>query len=294
MTTTMQQLLITGGTGYLGNELIQQALAQGLTVAATWNTTPPPDTSPPTVRWLPLDVRDAEQVDNLIAAAQPDIIIHTAYRQNEPDLHAVTAEGAHHVAQAAHKQKSRLIHLSTDVIFRGEHQEAYTEDDPPDPVTTYGNAKAEAEQLVARACPSAAIIRTSLTYGFHPIDRHTRLALDIADGASEVHLFTDEYRCPVFVGDLAAALLELAALPYEGVLNIAGADCVSRHEFGVLLAQYHRRDGSRLPAGLSSKSGTVRPRNCALAIERAQRVLRTPLRGVRQLLAHDNQAAANH
>lgn len=281
----MQRLLITGGTGYLGRELVRQALAQGLAVTATWHTTPLPAESPPGLNWLPLDVRSEEQVEAVVAAAQPDVIIHTAYRQSEPDLHATTAMGAHHVAHAAHHHTSRLIHLSSDVIFRGERQGSYSEDDPPDPVTAYGSAKAEAEQLVARACPAAVSVRTSLIYGFHPIDRHTRLALDIADGASEVRLFTDEYRCPIFVGDLATALLELAPLPYQGVLHIAGADCVSRHEFGVLLAQAHGRDGSRLPAGLSSESSTVRPRNCALAIQRAQQMLSTPQRGVREVLA---------
>jgi dTDP-4-dehydrorhamnose reductase len=54
----------------------------------------------------------------------------------------------------------------------------------------------------------------------------------LAAGAVTGALFTDDMRCPVHVTDLAAALLELTAGPYEGVHHVAGADAVSRHELG--------------------------------------------------------------
>jgi hypothetical protein len=58
--------------------------------------------------------------------------------------------------------------------------------------------------------------------------RHDALADSAVTGA----LFTDDVRCPVHLTDLAAALLELAAAPYEGVHHVADADAVSRHELG--------------------------------------------------------------
>jgi dTDP-4-dehydrorhamnose reductase len=197
----------------------------------------------------------------------------------------VTAAGAGLVAEASAAAGARLIHMSSDVIFEGEREGAYTEDHPPAPISPYGEAKARAEALVAAAHPGAAIVRTSLIYGFEPIDKISQFALDVASGRRDERLFVDEYRCPVFVGDLAAALLELMALPYAGVLNIAGAERLSRFEFGQLLARAWGYDPGGLRGASSAESPVRRARNCTLAIGRAQSLLHTKLRGVREVLA---------
>jgi dTDP-4-dehydrorhamnose reductase len=197
---------------------------------------------------------------------------------------AITSEGAGHVARAGAAVGARLIHMSSDVIFDGEREGAYDEADAPAPISDYGAAKAQAEALVAMAHPGAAIVRTSLIYGFDPIDRQTQFALDVAAGRRDDRLFVDEYRCPIYVADLAAALLELAALPYAGVLNVAGAERVSRYELGALMAQACGIDPGGIRGARSAESPVRRPRNCALAIGRAQGLLRTRLRGVREVL----------
>lgn len=278
----MARLLITGGTGFLGGELLRQALPAGHAVAATYFSQEPPAVEG--VTWAPLDVRDALAVEECVDRVRPDVVIHTAFLQNGPEVMAITGEGAGNVARAA-AAAARLIQMSSDVIFDGEREGAYTEEDPPAPISPYGEAKARAEELVAAAHPGAAIVRTSLIYGFDPIDRQTQFALDVAAGRRDDRLFVDEFRCPIYVADLAAALLELAALPYAGVLHIAGAERVSRHELGRLLAQACGLDPSGIPAARSAESPVRRPRNCALAVDRAQRLLTTRLRGVRQVLA---------
>lgn len=278
----MARLLITGGTGYLGGELLRQAAPAGHELAASYFSQEPPASGGTT--WLPLDVRDALAVEEALDRLRPELVIHTAFRQGGPELHAVTAEGAGHVARASAAVGARLIHMSSDVIFDGEREGAYSEEDAPAPISDYGVAKAAAETLVAAAHPGAAIVRTSLIYGFEPIDRQTQFALDVAAGRREDRLFVDEYRCPIFVGDLAAALLELAALPYTGVLHIAGAERVSRYELGVLVARACGVNPAGIQAARSAESPMRRPRNCALAIGRAQGLLATRLRGVRVVL----------
>lgn len=282
----MTLLLITGGTGYLGSVLVRQASAQGRRSAATYVRQTPPDL--PSVAWYPLDLTDPSAAEATLYAIRPTHIIHTAFRQYEPQLREVTALGAGVVARAAAALAAHLVHLSSDVIFNGEAGAPYAETVPPDPITAYGAAKAEAEQLVAAACPSAAIVRTSLIYGFDPPDRQTIFTLEIADGIRTAQLFTDEYRCPIFVEDLAAALLELVDGPFSGILNVAGSETLSRYAFGRLLAQANGRDPDRLTFGTSAGLQPPRPRNCALDTSLARQILHTQLRGVREVVGMRN------
>lgn len=284
----MRRLFVTGGTGYLGAELVRRALAGGWEVAATYLTQPP---SIDGARWLALDVRDADALRRALADLRPDAIVHTAYRQSGPDLWSTSAEGAGVVASAARSAGARLIHMSSDALFDGERAGAYTEADDPSPITPYGEAKAAAERLVAAADPAALIVRTSLIYagasGPHGVPgpgQHERLVLDALDGRADIAFFTDELRCPIAVGDLAAALLELADRELSGRMHIAGADVVSRYEFARLVAAAYGRDPQRVRGAKSAASGLRRPRNCALDSSRSQALLETRLRGVREVL----------
>jgi dTDP-4-dehydrorhamnose reductase len=287
-----QRLLITGGTSYLGREVLRQARTQGWHISATHYSQSPAEAAD--VAWLPLDIREAGAVDRVVENVRPDAVIHTAFQQSGPDMWDTTALGTHNVASAARTAQARLIHLSSDVIFDGERVLPYTEDDSPDPIIPYGTAKADAEHFVTTAHPEAIVVRTSLIYGFAPIDRHTQFILDIAEGRSAAQLFRDEYRCPIFVGDLAGALLELASTNYRGIIHIAGTECLSRYEFGRLLAAFHGYDPARLSSGLSADQDTRRPRNCQLDVQRARELLRTPLRGIREVLADQRRIQAAH
>jgi dTDP-4-dehydrorhamnose reductase len=261
-------LLVTGGTGYLGGELLRRAPAVG-----TWLTREPPARGD----WLRLDVRDSAAVRHELERLRPAAVIHTAYRQDD---RATTLDGAAAVAEATAAVGARLVHVSTDVLFDGAKLGPYTEDDPPSPITDYGRAKADAERAVRAAHPEALIVRTSLIYGGREPSRHERLACEAAEGGGGMTFFEDELRTPVLVGELASALLELAGRDEAGILHVAGPDTVSRYEFAFLLAQAHGLPGERILRSRLAGSGLVRPANCALDSSRARALLRTRLRGV--------------
>jgi dTDP-4-dehydrorhamnose reductase len=278
----MRRILITGGTGYLGAQLIEQARAGEWEVGATGFSRLPDDD---VIAWLPLDIRDETAVARVFDLWQPAVVIHTAYRQRGSDLWSTTAEGAGVVARVAHQAGTRLIHISSDALFDGTHAGSYSESDDPSPITPYGEAKAAAERLVAEAHPAALIVRTSLIYGGAQPGPHEQLVLDAVAGLANIAFFTDELRCPIAISDLAAALLELAATAHAGRLHVAGADVVSRYEFAQLVAFAHGHDPARLRAATSATSNLRRPRNCALDSSLARQLLQTRLRGVREVLS---------
>ena len=277
----MRRLLITGGSGYLGRRLIALAVGRWQ-ITATYFCHPLHGDGFIATR---MDVRDAGQVAALMAQVRPDVVIHTAYTtESEEAMQRVIIQGTRHVAQAAMGIGARLIHLSTDVLFDGRRGH-YTEDDPPSPITPYGRAKAIAEAIVAAEASDAVIVRTSLITGFDPPDPRTRWVLDSLREGREIRLFTDEFRCPVWVITLARALLELAELDYRGVLNVAGDQVLTRYEIGVRLARFFGLDPAGITPALAAESGLVRPLDCSLDLSLARRLLRTPLPGLDEVLA---------
>jgi dTDP-4-dehydrorhamnose reductase len=267
-------LLVVGGSGFLGRELIRQGLRAGARVTATFHTQAPPITP---VDWRPLDIRHRDAVSVLLADTRPTVVVNAAYRQSD---WATTADGAMHVAAAAAATGARLVHVSSDALFSGAAVH-YTETDDPDPVTAYGAAKAAAETAVKGLTPAAVIARTSLIIGDG--DSHQeKMVYALASGATSGALFTDDVRCPVHVQDLATALLELAGSPYRGIHHVAGADAVSRHELGVLIARRDGLDESALTAGRRDRPG---PADVRLDCRWTRARLTTRLRGAREFLA---------
>jgi dTDP-4-dehydrorhamnose reductase len=270
-------LLVVGGCGFLGLEVIRQARRSGRDVAATFHAHLPDVAD---VSWRNLDIRHRDDVAALVIAARPDLIVNAAYRQSD---WATTADGAMHVAFAATAVGARLVHVSSDAVFSGTAAR-YDETHVPDPATPYGAAKAAAETAVKGITPTAVVARTSLIIG-NGDSQHERHVHALAAGAVTGVLFTDVVRCPVHVTDLACALLELAASPYSGIHHVAGKDAVSRYELGVLIARRDGRDPTTLPAGPRAGTGLPGPIDVRLDSTKTQMRISTRLRGAREFLA---------
>lgn len=255
--------MVVGATGYLGSEVARQAAATGHEVTGTSS--------------ADLDITDRAAVTAFFAAKRPDVVVNCAYRNSS---WRVCADGAANVAKAS---SARLVHISTDALHGGR-PEPYPDEETPTPVHMYGAAKAAAETAVAAIDPGAAIVRTSLIIGDER-SKQIRMALDLATGRREGALFTDEIRCPIAVQDLAAAVLELAANGYAGLINVAGPEALSYAELGRLAATRHGLDPSRIPVALSASLGQgPRPLNVRLDSSRAYALLGTRIRPASETL----------
>ena len=183
-----------------------------------------------------LDLSAPATIQKALGAAAPDLVInagaYTAVDQaeEEPELAAaVNATGPGALAAAARLMGVPVIHLSTDYVFDGKKPEAYTEIDRPAPASVYGATKLAGERAVAAANPNHLILRTSWVYA--PYGKNfVRTMCALARDRDEVRVVNDQFGCPTYAPDIAAAILSFSralldepAPSLRGVFHLAGS-----------------------------------------------------------------------
>ena len=118
-----------------------------------------------------LDLTDREAVENAITTGGHDFIIncaaYTAVDRAESEEVAaarINTEAVGSIARAARAARVKVIHVSTDYVFSGNHHRPYDELDEPYPTSVYGRTKLEGEGMLTSFCPDAVIIRTAWLY----------------------------------------------------------------------------------------------------------------------------------
>jgi dTDP-4-dehydrorhamnose reductase len=250
--------LILGATGLIGSSLIAECEMHCRTHLGTCYRKPQTD-------HVPLDVRDAEAVTDLVADLEPEVVFLAAgvtdpgYAGLHPDeCREVVVEGAGNVAAAVRRLGGRLVFFSPDLVFGG-CRTARREDDTPAPDSTLGWMYAEAETVVRTELPGRHLIaRTSCVYG---PDRGVavRVLSRLAAG-DHAPAATDRHVQPTYSGDLAAAVFELAARGYAGTFHVVGPERMTEFTFARLLAFVYRHDADLVTRATAAELGDdVRP-----------------------------------
>lgn len=119
-----------------------------------------------------LEVRDLQGCRRVLRNADLDGVVNCAAYVRVDDAEdfpeeafAVNSVGARNVALASSEAGATVTYISTDHVFDGEKGSPYTEDDPPNPINTYGLSKYAGEIFTRNLAPRSYIIRTSSLYG---------------------------------------------------------------------------------------------------------------------------------
>ncbi len=250
-----------------------------------------------------LDIADPEAVSTVLAGIGPgDVVIntaaYTAVDAAESDLAGARAgneTGPRNLAEHTARTGARLIHLSTDYVFSGDPGQAsgpdgYDIDDPVAPATVYGRTKLDGERAVAEADPWATIVRTAWVYtgaagGSDFVATMRRLESE----RETVSVVTDQIGSPTYAADLAAGLLELAALLRAddrpgGVLHAVGGGQTSWFDLARAVFREIGADPGRvLPCGSADfPRPAPRPAYSVLSGRSWSAAGLTPLRGWRE------------
>ena len=225
-----------------------------------------------------LELTDFAAVERRFKSERPAVVIHCAAMSRSPDCQADPARARlNNVEVSAHlaalAESSNFVFFSTDLVFDGA-QGDYAETDRVNPLSVYGETKAEAESIVLKN-PGHLVIRTSLNGGPSSTgDRGFDEQLIQAWRAGRTPgLFVDEFRSPIPAEFTARAVWELVLSGATGVCHVAGAKRLSRHQIGEIVVRRSPEFAPFLRAGsLSEYEGAPRPPdtslNCAKAAAR--------------------------
>lgn len=240
---------------------------------------------------VPCDLASRSAIDALLEETAPAAIIHTAALTDaercevEPEtLHRINVEATHRLALWAADHQARFLFTSTDLVFDGTDA-PYKEEDPPRPLSHYGQSKAEAEQAVLEAHPEALNVRLAIMYGWGSGAGRsfTDWFMGSLVAGKPVTLYADEVRSFLYVGAAARALWELVTeRSASGILHLGGADHFDRYSFGLAFAERFGLDKALLRVGsIEDHPGQApRPRNVSLLSDRAEAVLGRRMPGV--------------
>jgi len=185
--------------------------------------------------WRRLNVEDIDGWKRLIDEVQPAYWIHAAgfcnvgqCEANPPWARAMNVEAVRDMLDFL-PGAVRLVYLSSDHVFGGRDV-SYLESDTPDPVSTYGRLRVEAEEMVLSARPDALVLRPGLCLGPSIDGRRghwDNLPRRLREGLS-VTIIEGEFRSAFWAEDAAERLVELMESDAAGVWHLWAESCVGR------------------------------------------------------------------
>jgi len=189
-----------------------------------------------------VDIGNAAAVREALNESAPAIVIHAAAytdvdgcERNPGRAEAVNAQGSANVATAARAIGAHLIMISTDFVFAGDGGAPYGEEAPPRPLSVYGQSKLAGEAAVLGTDPGFAVARTAWLYG--GAGKHfPRTILGVLRDRAAIEVVTDETGSPTFAGDLAEAVVALAAIRAAGIFHLPNEGRASRFAFAQAVA----------------------------------------------------------
>ena len=270
------RLLVTGGNGQVGWELRRSLAAVGDVIALDRKA---------------CDLSRPHDLTDLIGKIEPDVIVNAAaytsvdQAEEEEELATLVNGAAVGVlATAARKRGALLIHYSTDYVFDGTKDSAYTEDDPPNPINAYGRSKLAGERAMIQSAGDYLILRTSWVFAARGRN-FLQTILRLARERDELSIVADQIGAPTWARNIADATAVIVQRAYRergegefasGILNLTAAGATSWCGFAkAILDQAMGREGvqrnrPKINPIASSEylRPAARPKNSRLAGER--------------------------
>lgn len=144
----------------------------------------------------------------------------------------INADAVGLLAKECAEQNADFIHISTDYVFNGMANEAFTEEDLTQPINVYGKSKLEGERLALENNPNTIIIRTAWLYSQYG-SNFLKTMLKLFQEKKEISVVNDQKGTPTNANDLAKAIIKIIENPYKkyGVFHFTNSGEANWFEF---------------------------------------------------------------
>ena len=275
-TPTIPTIVLLGADGQLGWELRRALLPLG-TVHALTRTE--------------VDLARPQDLLPRLDALQPQVVVNAAAytavdrAEQEPELaQALNAALPALLATWATAHGAWLLHYSTDYVFDGAKQGAYTEGDAPNPINVYGRTKLAGEQAIQGSAGRHLILRTSWVYAARG-GNFAKTMLRLAAEREQLTVVADQFGAPTaaeLIADVSSHLLRqlLAGGGAGGLYHLTASGHTSWHGYAQFVLQQAASRGLVLRCGAQQlrpiasaeyPSAALRPANSRLDCSRLQR-----------------------
>jgi dTDP-4-dehydrorhamnose reductase len=207
-----------------------------------------------------LDIGAAGALDRVLVDARPEWLVNAAAytavdlaEDNAASAWAVNDAAVGVLAEAACRHRARLAHISTDFVFDGTSNRAYTSRDVPHPLSIYGASKLAGERRALDAACEAVVVRTAWVYA--SAGRNFVLTmLRLMREREQVRVVSDQIGAPTWATGLGNALRDLIeSRPDEGIYHWTDLGLASWYDFAVAIQD------EALERGLLSRRAAIVP-----------------------------------
>lgn len=232
------------------------------------------------------DFLNPNGIINTIRTVKPHVIVNaTGYTAvdlaekecaNAEKINATTVKV---IAQEAKNINALFVHYSSDYVFDGEGNVAWTESDEANPLNFYGKTKLAGEQFIQQFCNKYLIFRTSWVYSLRG-SNFFKSIVKLSQEKETIAIVNDQFGAPTSAEMLADCTLvaiyrTLLDPSLSGLYHVCAAGTTSWHDYGLFIIEHLGRYPEKLKvqqinaiASSAYPQAALRPKNSSLNTEK--------------------------
>ena len=196
---------------------------------------------------IKLDLSDAADINRKIDNIKPDVICNAAaYTQvdqaeSDQDMaNHINHLAVQHMAAAASRNKTLLVHYSTDYVFSGDHKFPWKEGDKTNPGSVYGQSKLDGELAIIDSGCEYMIFRTAWVFSTRR-QNFLKSMLRLAETHDELRIVNDQQGSPTWAATIALATMLALNIPETGLYHLTSNGSTTWFGFAQkIFSQAHR------------------------------------------------------
>ena len=200
-----------------------------------------------------LDITDKAAVESYMEENRPDIVINCAAytnvdgcESNQDTAFMVNGIGSRNLAIACENVGAKLVHVSTDYVFKGDEPTPRREYDVTNPISVYGKTKNAGEEFVRQYCKKSFIVRTAWLYGYFG-KNFVKTMVRLCNERGGATVVNDQHGNPTNAADLSHHLLKIAASEEYGTYHCTNNGECTWFEFAAEIARLAGFEGAMKP-----------------------------------------------